>query len=41
MQSKFFPIVVIGIIVLLVISFLRPKGAAAAPAAPSKVFQFA
>jgi len=41
MQSPLFPIVVIGIIVLLVISFLRPKGAAAAPAAPSKVFQFA
>ena len=41
MQSSLFPIVVIGIIVLLVISFLRPKGAAAAPAAPSKVFQFA
>ena len=41
MQSKFFPIVVIGIIVLLVISFLRPKATAAIPAAPSKVFQFA
>jgi len=33
--------IVIGIIVLMVIGFLRPKGAAAAPAAPSKVFQFA
>jgi len=41
MQSPLFPIVVIGIIVLMVIGFLRPKGAAAAPAAPSKVFQFA
>jgi len=41
MQSPLFPIVVIGIIVLLVISFLRPKATAAIPAAPSKVFQFA
>jgi len=39
--SKYFPMIVIGIIVLMVIGFLKPKGAAAAPAAPSKVFQFA
>jgi len=39
--SKYFPIVIVGIIVLMVIGFLKPKGAAAAPAAPSKVFQFA
>ena len=39
--SKYFSIVIVGIIVLMVIGFLKPKGAAAAPAAPSKVFQFA
>jgi len=38
--SKYFPIVIVGFIVLLVIGFLKPK-AAAAPSAPSKVFQFA
>ena len=39
--SKWFPIVIVGIIVLFVITLLKPKAAAAAPAAPSKVFQFA
>ena len=39
--SKYFPIVIVGFIVLLVIGFLKPKAAAAAPSAPSKVFQFA
>ena len=39
--SKYFPIVIVGIIVLLVIGFLKPKSAGAAPSAPSKVFQFA
>jgi len=38
MQSKFFPIVIIGIIVLLVISFLRPKAAVAQ--LPTKVINF-
>jgi len=38
MQSRLFPIVVIGIIVLLVISFLRPK--AAIPQLPTKVINF-
>ena len=39
--SKWFPIVIVGIIVLFVITLLKPKAAAAIPAAPSKVFQFA
>jgi len=39
--SKWFPIVIVGIIVLFVITLLKPKAAAAAPSAPSKVFQFA
>jgi len=38
MQSRLFPIVVIGIIVLLVISFLRPKAAIAQ--LPTKVINF-
>jgi len=38
MQSRLFPIVVIGIIVLLVISFLRPKAAVAQ--LPTKVINF-
>jgi len=38
--SKWFPIVIVGIIVLFVITLLKPK-AAGIPAAPSKVFQFA
>jgi len=39
--SKYFPIVIVGIIVLMVIGFLKPKAAAGIPSAPSKVFQFA
>ena len=38
--SKWFPIVIVGIIILFVITLLKPK-AAGIPAAPSKVFQFA
>ena len=36
MQNKYFPLMVIGLAVIIVLMFLRPKGAGAAAAAPAK-----
>ena len=36
MQNKYFPLMVIGLAVIIVLMFLRPKGAAAGAAAPAK-----